>query len=93
VTTTPDDWEAIRERLKQAYVGSREPPTPRWGASTSDGTWKDRMAVLMKKHMAARRRRKWEATKRRWIDANTERLKSGRITGLPFATWFISSVT
>jgi hypothetical protein len=71
---TDDDWKDLRARLERARSGTGDPPPPRWGATTSDGTWKDRMAVLMDKHRAERRRRNWEALKQRWIAANYERL-------------------
>jgi hypothetical protein len=79
VNPSPEEWAAIRETLKQVYVGSREPPMPRWQADSSDGTWKHRMAALMNKRIAARRRKNWEALKRRWVEANYERLKSGKV--------------
>jgi hypothetical protein len=71
---TEDEWRDLLARLDRARAGTGDPPPPRWGATTSDGTWKQRMAVLMDKRMAKRRRLKWETLKQQWIAANYERL-------------------
>jgi hypothetical protein len=74
---TDDEWQAMRVILERARCTGGDPPPPRWGATTSDGTWKTRMAVLMTKHIKRRRRKNWEALKQSWIAANTARRMLG----------------
>lgn len=47
-------WERIISDLRELR-GSGEPPMPKWGADTSDGTWKDRIHVLAVKRLSAAR--------------------------------------